>query len=243
MADKTGKLWIGTSGFQYDYWQGVFYPQEILKKDWFRFYAEHFPTVEINNTFYHLPEADTFEHWRMQSRDDFLYALKFSRYGSHLKRLKDPQDTIGRFVERARRLQGCLGPILVQLPPRWHVNPERLDAFLESAPSDLQWTLEFRDPSWLCEEVFEILSRHGAALCIHDMLEDHPQRVTANWIYLRFHGDRYKGRYTLEFLTSEADRIREYLDEGYDVFAYFNNDESGYAVQNALELKRYLENG
>ena len=241
MNRRQGDLRIGTSGFQYDHWRGIFYPRDIPKKRWFDYYARHFDTVEINNTFYRLPEVHTFEAWRDQAPAGFLYALKFSRYASHLKRLKDPQGPITQFVERAVHLGDYLGPILVQLPPRWKVNAKRLTAFLDEAPQQYRWAIEFRDSSWLCEEIFGILETYQATLCIHDMLPDHPQQITSRWIYLRFHGDHYTGNYSHQFLTSQAQRVREYLLEGLDVYAYFNNDVCGYALRNAHDLKRYVQ--
>lgn len=241
MASKRGALRIGTSGYQYDHWRRVFYPEEIPRKRWFHHYAQHFDTVEINNTFYHLPEVSTFVTWRQEAPVGFCYALKFSRYGSHLKRLKDPSEPIERFLARAEQLDTFLGPILVQHPPRWNVNAERLAAFLESVPKTHRWAIELRDPRWLCEEIFAILEEHHAALCIHDMIGDHPRRITSDWVYLRFHGDHYSGSYSHQFLSAEAQRIREYRSRGLDVFAYFNNDQNGYAVKNAVDLKRYSQ--
>lgn len=233
---------IGTSGYQYDHWRDVFYPAGLAKSHWFGHYAEYFDTVEINNTFYHLPALSTFDSWREEAPEGFCYALKYSRYGSHLKRLKEPQASLDKFLEGAQRLEARLGPILVQLPPHWGANPERLDAFLEAAPNRHRWAVEFRDPDWLCEEVYTVLRRHSAALCIHDMISDHPRLLTTDWVYLRYHGDHYRGSYTPQFLTAQAGLIREWIDGGHDVYAYFNNDEAGHAVANALDLKRYLEN-
>ena len=238
---ERGKLRVGTSGYQYDHWRGVFYPSGLPRKDWFEHYARQFDTVEINNTFYHLPEASTFDAWRAQAPDGFLYVLKFSRYGSHLKKLKNPNDSIGPFLERAERLGSLLGPILVQLPPGWSVNARRIAGFLDCAPASHRWAMEFRDRSWLCDEVFQILRDHNAALCVHDKIEDHPRPQVADWIYLRYHGNRYGGNYSPQKLTAEARRIKEHLAQGHDVFAYFNNDLQGHAVKNALDLRRYAQ--
>jgi uncharacterized protein YecE (DUF72 family) len=235
---RHGALRIGTSGYHYDHWRGVFYPEELPKTEWFSHYATQFDTVEINNTFYRLPEAKTFETWQRQAPKGFCYALKFSRYGSHIVRLKKPRGTIGRFLKRAERLGEFLGPVLVQLPPNWKADPDRLAAFLRAAPKNRRWTVEFRDPRWFCEEVFAILNEHDCALCIHDMIEDHPRLVTAGWVYLRFHGERYGGSYPAEKLRTEARWIKLQLADGKDVFAYFNNDAEGYAVENAVELRR-----
>ena len=240
MATAKGHFRVGTSGYQYDHWKGLFYPDELPKKDWFAHYARHFDTVEINNTFYGLPSTQTFDAWRKQAPPEFCYVLKFSRYGSHVKRLKEARSTIKTFLQAARRLKGFLGPILVQLPPNWNVNTDRLQEFLKAAPRSVRWAFEFRDPTWLCEEVFAILQRHNAALCIHDMIEDHPRRITADWIYLRFHGDQYSGSYAPQALKAQAHWIKQQLGDGKDVFAFFNNDAEGYAVRNAAELKQYV---
>jgi uncharacterized protein YecE (DUF72 family) len=234
-------LYIGTSGYQYDHWRGVFYPTDLPKSQWLNFYARHFLTVEINNTFYRLPAPPVFDTWRASVPAGFTYALKFSRYGSHRKKLKDPRQLVRLFMDRARRLGPRLGPILVQLPPHWGVNRERLDAFLRATSRRARWVLEFRDPSWLCQPIFEALTRHQAALCWHDLLPDHPRRLTAEFTYLRFHGHDYGGCYSAAQLRGQARRIRAYLAQGVDVYAYFNNDAQGYAIRNALDLRRYLE--
>lgn len=241
VSKRRGNFRVGTSGYQYDHWKELFYPADLPRSAWFAFYARHFDTVEINNTFYRLPGSNVFDAWRSAAPPGFLYALKLSRYGTHRKRLKEPKQSVDLFVSRARRLRGTLGPILVQLPPHWRVNVERLEGFLSVAPRSLRWTVEFRDPSWLCEPVFERLAAHNVALCIHDIIPDHPCRVTADFTYLRFHGRRYHGSYTPRALAAQARRIREFLDSGLDVYAYFNNDIGGHAVRNALDLRRYVE--
>jgi len=232
---------VGTSGYQYDHWRGLFYPADLPKSGWFAFYARHFDTVEINNTFYRLPGPHVFDAWRAAAPPGLIYALKFSRYGTHRKRLKDPRQPIRLFVGRARRLGSCLGPVLAQLPPHWRANPERLRDFLAALPHPPRWTVEFRDPSWLCEPIFELLAKYKVALCVHDMLANHPRPVTADFTYLRFHGRRYGGTYPPQTLSAYARRIRRLLADGVDVYAYFNNDVEGHAVRNALDLRRYVE--
>ncbi|HWP58403.1 MAG TPA: DUF72 domain-containing protein [Candidatus Acidoferrales bacterium] len=234
------ELRIGTSGYQYDHWRGIFYPQDLPKKNWFQHYAQSFDTVEINNTFYRLPQPRAFDAWRRQAPEGFCYALKLSRYGTHLKRLKDPEKWIRNFTERAKRLRGALGPILVQLPPNWDIDLQRLETFLKAAPADFRWCVEFRDARWLTDETYELLKRYRAALCIHDMIDDHPRVITASWTYLRFHGVRYGGNYTAEALRRQARQIADYLNQGRDVFAYFNNDRDGHAVRNAADLKKFV---
>jgi uncharacterized protein YecE (DUF72 family) len=232
---------IGTSGYQYDHWRGPFYPDDLPKRRWFEYYAGRFDTVEINNTFYRLPKEETFDRWREQAPDGFLYVLKYSRYGTHIKRLKDPARHVDAFMERAVRLEKHLGPILVQLPPHWHADVDRLAAFLDATPGEQRWAIELRDPDWLREEVYAVLREHGAALCIHDMLDEHPRFTTADFTYLRFHGDHYRGSYSPQALSAAARRIRDHLAHGRDVFVFFNNDERGYAVENAMDLRRYVD--
>ena len=241
MATRRGHVRIGTSGYQYDHWKGRFYPEGLPKKQWFSHFAAHFDTVEINNTFYNLPDASTFEDWARQAPGGFCFALKFSRFGTHMKKLRDPENSVSNFVSRAKLLGGHLGPILVQLPPHWRANPERLDAFLRVAPDAYRWAVEMRDASWLCDAVYDVLRGHGAALCLHDLIANHPRVVTAGWVYERYHGDHYGGAYSHQALTAIAERYAEYRDEGLDVYAYFNNDEDAHAVTNARDLKRYLE--
>jgi uncharacterized protein YecE (DUF72 family) len=240
MSTQRGQLRIGTSGYQYDHWQGVFYPRDIPKQRWFAYYANHFDTVEINHTFYRLPRAQIFDTWREQAPHGFCYALKFSRYGSHVKRLKEPHASIHTFLDRAHRLREYLGPILVQLPPHWQPAPERLASFLSAAPRGYRWAIELRDPRWLCDEVYTLLRHSAAALCIHDLIANHPRRITTDWIYLRFHGGPSGGRYTHQALTAQASQIQQYLVDGLAVFVYFNNDAHGYAAHNAADLRRYI---
>ncbi len=242
MSQRKATIRIGTSGYQYDHWRGAFYPAKLRKREWFDYYAHQLDSVEINNTFYRLPQTETVRNWHHEAPSGFCYALKFSRYGSHLKRLKDPADSIALFLERAEALKSYLGPILVQLPPNWNVDLQRLREFLACAPGRYRWAIEFRDASWLTDEVFAVLRQHRAALCMHDKIQHHPQEITTNWLYLRFHGPGgdVRQNYSPQFLTATARRLRQFQDDGLDVYAYFNNDFDGYAVHNAMALKRYL---
>lgn len=241
---RRGTARIGTSGYQYDHWRGAFYPEGLPKSRWLERYVEAFDTVEINNTFYRLPSAEVFASWRRQAPRGFVFAVKMSRFATHMKHLRDPAQTIGRFLERARALGPTLGPILVQLPPRWNADPERLDAFLKAAPARHRWAVELRHPSWLCEEVYAVLRAHGAALVIHDLLPAHPRIVTASFTYARFHGagggPRYAGTYADRQLANEARWMDAQLRAGCDVYAYFNNDVGGHAVRDARRLRALL---
>lgn len=239
MSSRRGQLRIGTSGYMYKHWKDVFYPKDLPQKKWFAHYAEHFDTVEINNSFYHLPSAETFSSWREQAPESFLYAVKYSRFATHMKKLKDPEEPLELFLSHAENLGETFGPILVQLPPHWHADVERLDAFLDAAPKRHRWALEFRDPSWVCDGVFRVLEKHQAAFCIHDKLDDLPWKATTDWVYLRFHGNDYSSDYSAQKLTACGQKIGAFLENGLDVYAYFNNDAHGYAVRNAVDLKRY----
>lgn len=241
MTHPRGQLRIGTSGWQYGHWRGIFYPPDLPLKNWFAFYARHFDTVEVNNTFYRLPQASVFMQWHDQAPTGFLYALKYSRYGTHLRKLMSPEGPIGLYMERSAPLGESTGPILVQLPPKWRVNIERLEGFLAAAPTRRRWAIEFRDASWLCKEAMEVLRRRNAALCIHDILPNHPFEITADWTYIRYHGaSAHAGDYSRAFLRDEARHIAELLKSGRDVYAYFNNDAGGHALHNAKDLREMV---
>ncbi len=240
---------VGCSGWNYPDWRGVVYPRELKTKEWFAHYAELFDTVELNNTFYRLPPPETMERWRAATPPGFLYAVKLGQFGSHRMKLRDAASWLPNHLDRVCRLGPSLGPTLVQLPPRWKRNLERLDEFLhvarELGGDELRWAVELRDPSWVADATFEVLERHRVALCIHDMLPDHPWELTTNWTYLRFHGPnapaaKYQGAYTGRRLWRPAERADAWLRDGYDVYAYFNNDFHGHAVRDALWLRERL---
>jgi uncharacterized protein YecE (DUF72 family) len=229
-------LRIGTSGYQYNHWKPLFYPPRLRREEWFSYYAGVFDTVELNSTFYRLPEAAVFQRWHERAPAGFCYAVKYSRFGTHIMRLRDPDRHLQPFLANARLLGEQLGPILVQLPPSWVIDLPRLEQFLESVPVDLRWAFEFRHPSWLCAAVYRALRARGAALCIHDKVAEHPREVTAAWTYLRYHGGPEDGSYPPAWIEAEADRIRQLLAGGIAVFAYFNNDLHGHALANAADL-------
>jgi uncharacterized protein YecE (DUF72 family) len=229
-------------------WRGVVYPTQLRQRDWFAAYARHFDTVEINNTFYRLPTPAAVDQWAAQAPRGFVYAVKLGQFGSHRMKLKDAARWLPNHLDRVRRLGPSLGPNLVHLPPHWSRNAGRLDEFLAAAPRDMRWAVEVRDPSWLHDEVFAVLERHGAALCIHDLLPRHPWVLTTSWTYLRFHGpdavaDPYHGRYGGRRLRRPAERLEEWLAAGVDVYAYFNNDFEGNAVADARWLRDRLAAG
>ncbi|MBN2426734.1 MAG: DUF72 domain-containing protein [Deltaproteobacteria bacterium] len=208
------------------------------------FYAGNFNCVEINNSFYRLPDLETFRKWGNTVPEGFAFAVKASRYLTHMKKLKDPSEALKKLLECARGLGPKLGPVLFQLPPRWHCNAERLQDFLGEMPPDVRCAFEFRDKSWFNERVYDILQDAGAAFCIHDLGgELSPVVVTADFIYVRFHGPgaAYQGKYQVEALRLWAERLAGWNAQGREVFCFFNNDENAYAVANALELKRIVE--
>lgn len=237
---------IGTSGFMYDHWRGVLYPQKLAKAKWLEHYATQFDTVELNNTFYGMPRARICQTWHDRTGEGFCFAVKLHRVITHRRRLVGHGPALAAYLEAVAALDEKLGPILVQLPPRFTPDPQRLDRFLESCPPRHRWAVEFRDPAWLNDEVFAVLARHNAALVIHDLIRPHPQTATADWTYFRFHGPaaaRYAGRYPPQSLRAAADRILGHLSAGRDVYAYFNNDIAGHAVLNAMDLRRFVNEG
>jgi uncharacterized protein YecE (DUF72 family) len=240
-----GTIHIGTSGWHYKHWlDDVFYPKGTKPAQMFEFYARHFDTVEINNSFYHLPSAKTFDNWRDSSPPHFLFAVKASRFITHMKKLKDPKSSSERFFDVADRLGRKLGPILFQLPPRWTLNLERLEEFLQSLPDKHKYVFEFRDESWFVPEVYKLLHRYRAAYCIHDFADMRvPIEITANFTYIRFHGPtsaKYFGSYSSAQLREWSTRIANWSRELKGVYVYFNNDPGGEAVKNAIELKRLV---
>ena len=240
-----GRPRIGCSGWVYKDWRGLVYPDDLPQRRWFDHYAGRFDSVEINNTFYRLPQEKTMDGWAAQAPEDFVYALKLGQFGSHRMKLRDAASWLPNHLERVERLGRSLGPTLVQLPPRWKRDAARLDEFLSVAPGHLRWAVEVREGSWLHEEVYEVLRRHGAALCIHDLLPDHPWVLTADWTYVRFHGPqalerKYWGSYGPDNLAPAAERLEAWLAEGRDVYAYFNNDHEANAVHDAAWLRDRL---
>ncbi len=233
---------IGTSGWHYDHWRGPFYPEKLAASKMLDFYAGRFHTVELNNTFYRLPSAESLANWRQATPKDFCFAVKASRFLTHNKKLKDPENALQNFLPRVEALQKKLGPILFQLPPHWGVNVERLREFLQALPPRHRYVFEFREPSWNTEAVYATLRRHNAAYCIFELdWFQSPLEITADFAYVRLHGPggKYQGCYSRQTLRQWARRI-----EGWSklraVYIYFDNDQAGYAARNALELKRLV---
>jgi uncharacterized protein YecE (DUF72 family) len=238
------RIRIGTSGWYYKHWKGRFYSAEIAAIDMLSFYVQHFDTVEINNTFYALPALATAQKWREKTPAGFLFAVKASRFLTHLKRLLDTGEGLRKFFDVVEALQEKAGPILFQLPPRWRANPSRLENFLKALPSDYQYVFEFRDPSWFHPEIYRILRDHKMALCITNRRnEDSAIELTSDFAYVRFHGGspELRGNYDAATLRRWAERIECWRRELRNIYIYFNNDWEGFAIQNAVELRKLLE--
>ena len=234
---------IGTSGWHYQHWKGPFYPEDLPDGRYLEHYLKHFETAEINNTFYRLPEEGTFTRWRDAVPEGFIFSVKASRYITHMKKLKDPEQPLANFVERIETLGDRLGPVLFQLPPGWRLNIERLRSFLKALPEGHRYAFEFRDPSWFGDETGVALAERGAAFCIYDFEgRQSPRSVTADFVYVRLHGPdgAYQGKYDDTALADWAKALSSWAGEGKEVFCYFDNDEKGYAAQNALKLKGLL---
>jgi uncharacterized protein YecE (DUF72 family) len=233
---------IGCSGWQYQHWRGLFYPAELPQARWLEHYARQFDTVEINNTFYRLPEAPTFAAWGRRAPEGFVYAVKASRYLTHMKKLKEPEEAIARFFTRARRLGRSFGPILYQLPPGWKVNVPRFEQFLAALPARRRHVIEFRDPSWYVPEVFALLERRRVALCLHDMMGSATGRhAIGPFVYVRFHGpQKYSGRYPDDVLEGWAEWLAEQSRAGRPIYGYFNNDVGGHAPRDAVRLREAI---
>jgi uncharacterized protein YecE (DUF72 family) len=239
-----GSTRIGCSGWEYAHWRGDFYPAALARSRWFEYYAARFDTVEINNTFYRLPERRTFAAWAERAPMQFVYAVKASRFLTHMKKLKDPEEPLDRLFTRMRPLRRRLGPVLYQLPPGWKRDVPRLEHFLQVLPRGVRHVLEFREPSWYADDVMALLERFRVALCLHDMRGSATGRERVGpFVYVRFHGatGNYGGGYSDDRLEEWARWLREQRAAGTDVYAYFNNDIGGHAPRDALTLRRMME--
>lgn len=240
----TPAIFIGTSGWSYAHWRGNFYPAGLPAGEMLSSYVRHFRTAEINTTFYRLPGEQAVANWRAEVPDDFVFSAKASRFITHMKKLNDPADTLPPFLERIALLGPRLGPILFQLPAGWHLNLERLQMFLRALDKRHRYAFECRDPSWFDDRVYETLAEHHAAWCIWDLDRQlSPVEVTTDFAYIRLHGPDgpYCGSYDNHALSFWARRIRSWQAQGRQVYCYFDNDEAGYAPQNALALRGLAE--
>ncbi len=236
---------VGCSGWSYNHWVGVFYPEKTEKKNFLSFYSKFFDTVEVNSTFYHLPFTGYVKGWVRKVPKGFLFSVKLNKKITHVKKLVDASKNCELFLERIKPLKenNCLGPILVQLPPSLHRDTDLLENFFTQLPlNKYRFTVEFRHKSWFHHETFNILRKLGVAFCIISAPR-FPEivEVTTDFTYIRFHGKErwYSYNYTEKELRLWGSRIKEMDVE--EVFVYFNNDFNGYAVKNALELKKIMK--
>jgi uncharacterized protein YecE (DUF72 family) len=238
------RYYVGCSGWHYEHWRGLYYPEELPKSKWLLFYARQFTTVELNNSFYRLPSEKAFTTWRDSTPDDFVFAVKVSRFITHIKRLRNLDTAVDNFVSRAGFLREKLGPLLYQLPPSMKRNDELLQSFLSSLPPQYRHVIEFRHESWINDAVFDILRRHNVGLCVFDMPGfSCPLVATSDFAYVRFHGSQglYASRYSDEELSEWARKIA-ILGQNVKVsYIYFNNDAEAFAVDNAITLRNLLD--
>lgn len=237
---------VGTSGWHYDHWRGVFYPKELKTSEMLRFCSSRFASIEINNSFYRLPAKKTFSQWRKLTPGDFLFAVKASRYITHAKRLKDPKRSTQRLFSAAAGLGPQLGPFLFQLPPRWRRDCDRLQNFLAALPSGRRYAFEFRDPAWFHPEIYDVLKMHGASLCVSDLAgHQSPRIITAPFVYMRLHGpamQKYCGCYTDAQLRLWLEYCHACFEQGAEeAFVYFDNDQAGYAALNAQKMLAIID--
>ncbi|WP_457598155.1 DUF72 domain-containing protein [Hydrogenimonas sp.] len=239
----SAKVWIGTSGFYYEHWRGLFYPEDLPKSRFFDYYRERFSTVELNSTFYHLPRLKTTEHWSESSPEGFVFSLKAYRGITHYRKLRDCEGELYRYLHLIKPLKPKLGAILFQLPPSLHLDRELLEEFLKILPPGYRFAVEFRHESWLNGDIFNLLKSYNVALCINDYgRRTMAMEVTADFAYIRLHGPtgRYGGSYSDRELAEWAGKIASAAEDTEAVFVYFNNDSEGYAVQNARALMKML---
>lgn len=244
-----GRAIIGTSGWNYKHWgEGVFYPPGMRAKEWLSYYSKYFESVEINNTFYRLPPPEIFASWYKETPPRFIFSVKANRFLTHLKKLSTPEKYLDKFLSNISGLREKLKVILFQLPPFWKFHRERLEEFfsflnLQNDNPVLRFALEIRHKSWNCLECWQILEKYNVSLVFADWPSlniDSP--TTADFIFVRRHGyqNLYATSYPVDYLKNFAEKINKWLSTGKDVYVYFNNDACGYAIQNALSLKKYL---
>jgi uncharacterized protein YecE (DUF72 family) len=251
------KLFIGTSGWIYSHWTGIFYPEDLPSKNKLKYFSKHFKTAEINYSFYHLPRPTTYQKWYLETPANFIFSVKASRFITHIKRLSGIKEAGKQFLENALNLKEKLGPILFQFPPSFKATEEnikRLESFLklirQKKPGDrplqnlqrsdlCKFAFEFRHRSWRDEEIYVLLKKYNVAWVIADS-PNYPRadEVTADFVYIRMHGSKvlFSSNYTKKELSSLSQKIKKWLKRDLDVYCYFNNDVYGYAVENAEEL-------
>jgi uncharacterized protein YecE (DUF72 family) len=243
MTNLAKKVFIGTSGWSYSHWKENFYPKGLKSKDWLNYYSTTFSTVEVNSTFYRLPLLSTVQNWNSQVPKNFLFAVKASRYMTHQKRLKDCEDAWVSFSKVMKNLKSKIGPILFQLPPSFKMDKDRLIEFMSCLNDEHEYVFEFRNATWFIDEIYALLSKKKIALCITD-LNGHlsPEEITAHFTYIRLHGPKkaYQGSYGISKLKLWKKKIEKWASKT-SVYCYFDNDEKGFAIEDAKSLQDLLE--
>ena len=245
-----GRMFISTSGYNYSHWsKGVFYPEDLPQRKWLEYYAKFFDTVELNVSFYRLLKREIFEGWYNRTPKNFIFAVKGSRFITHVKKLKDCEKAIDLFFESAFGLKEKLGVVLWQLPPALSFDKKRFKDFCRllnkysNKQTSVRKVFEFRKETWFCLEVYEILKKYGFSLCFaHSKQWPYKEVITSDFIYLRFHGGEslYSSDYSINELRKWSFKIKAWLRQEKDVYAYFNNDACGFAVKNSRKLKELV---
>lgn len=239
----SNNIFIGTSGWSYKHWKGIFYPDSLPQSKWMNFFITKYTTVEINNSFYKLPEEQTFINWQKAVPDNFIFSVKANRFITHIKRLSNVEDILFLFLERVKLLKDNLGVILFQLPPTFKVNLEKLNGFLMLLPKQFKYTFEFRNPDWWIQDTFDLLRNFNAAFCIYEMPGMiTPREVTSDIVYIRFHSpfDRNLKQFEMPLLMNWAEFILNCSSNGKKIYCYFNNDWFGYAIQDSEMLQEII---
>lgn len=234
-----GKLYIGTSGWCYNNWVGNFYPRDLNKNKWLKYYSKYFNTVEINSSFYHLTRKETFNNWALQTPDNFVFVVKASRYINHIKKLVDCSEPFKKLLDSALGLGNKLGLFLFQLPPNLKKNIIKLEDFFKIILKNYRYVFEFRNESWFCDEVYNLLNEFGAGIAISSSPSfPYHEIITGNLCYIRMHGSEqlYSSSYSEKELQKLSALIGKNLKKNINTYVYFNNDAFGYAIENARKL-------
>ncbi len=235
---------IGTSGWFYEHWIQTFYPNKLPAEERLTFYSRYFSCVEINSTFYHLPSEQAVKNWAARTPSDFVFAIKASRYITHLKRLNDYETTVPNFLQQLRLLGKKLGPILFQLPPSFQKDENKIAEFLDFLPRNHLYVFEFRHPSWYSDNIYSLLKKHNCCLCITDLNGSlSPLELTSQLVYIRLHGPSkaYRGSYSASQLKNWHQRITDWSSKKLSTYCFFDNDEKGYAIKDAFRLEKLFE--
>lgn len=246
--EARSRLYIGTSGWSYKHWEGIFYPKEVKLAKYLEYYTTKFNCVELNSSFYHLPQKKTVSGWVQRTPDAFKFCPKLSRYITHQKKLIDIEEPLQKFFDLFEEMKKKLGPVLIQLPPGLEFDPSLIEEFLELLKKRYhshRFAIEVRNRTWITDHFFNLLEKYGIAFVIADSGTRFPyhETVTTDFVYLRFHGHEslYASNYSEADLAGYAQKIKHWLEQGNKVWGFFNNDFHGFAVKNAERLRNLIE--